>query len=62
MSVALSDTAYSKEEQQVAVGRRILSRIASLPGVQSAGISSVLPVSYNGNTTWIRIAGHPYNG
>jgi predicted permease len=26
------------------------------------GLTSVLPVSYNGNTVWIRIAGHPYNG
>src|SRR5262249_51228486 len=24
--------------------------------------SSVLPVSFNGNTQWIRIVGHPYNG
>jgi macrolide transport system ATP-binding/permease protein len=26
------------------------------------GISSVLPVSFNGNTTWIRILDRPYNG
>jgi DNA-binding PadR family transcriptional regulator len=34
----------------------------SLPGVKSVGTTSVLPVSFNGNTTWIRIVGHPYNG
>jgi len=34
----------------------------SLPGVKSAGTTSILPVSFNGNTTWIRIVGHPYNG
>jgi predicted permease len=36
--------------------------MSSLPGVQSAGLTSVLPVSFNGNTTWIRIMGHAYNG
>jgi hypothetical protein len=30
--------------------------------VKSAGTTSVLPVSFNDNTTWIRIVGHPYNG
>ena len=60
--VALSDAAYPKDEQQVAVGRQLISRITSLPGVQSAAITSMLPVSHNGNTTWIRIVGQPYNG
>jgi macrolide transport system ATP-binding/permease protein len=62
LTVALSDTAYAKDEQVVAVGRRIVSRIESLPGVQSVGLSNVLPVSFNGNTTWIRVVGRPYNG
>lgn len=62
MSVALSQNTYEKEKQQVAVGRQIVTRIASLPGVQSVGITNVLPVSFNGNTTWIRIVGKPYNG
>ena len=26
------------------------------------GLTSVLPVSYNGNTSWIRVVGHPYDG
>jgi macrolide transport system ATP-binding/permease protein len=30
--------------------------------VQSAGLTTVLPVSFNGNTVWIRIMGQPYNG
>jgi predicted permease len=61
-AVALSPATYSKDEQQVEVGKKLVNRLESLPGVQSAAISSVLPVSFNGNTTWIRIAGHPYNG
>jgi macrolide transport system ATP-binding/permease protein len=61
-AVALSPATYAKDEQQVEVGKKLVHRLESLPGVQSAAISSVLPVSFNGNTTWIRIAGHPYNG
>ena len=34
----------------------------ALPGVESAGMASVLPVSFNGNTDWIRFVGRPYNG
>ena len=62
VTVALSEAAYAKDEQVVAVARQIVTRIASLPGVESVGLTNVLPVSFNGNTTWIRIAGHPYNG
>jgi len=61
-AVALSFATYAKDQQQVEVARKLVHRLESLPGVQSAAISSVLPVSFNGNTTWIRIAGHPYNG
>jgi len=62
VGVALSEAAYAKDEQVVAVERQIVSRVSSLPGVESVGISSVLPVSFNGNTTWIRVVGRPYNG
>jgi macrolide transport system ATP-binding/permease protein len=62
VQVALSDVSYPKDEQIVAAQKQIISRVSSLPGVQSAGISSVLPVSFNGNTTWIRFVGRPYNG
>ena len=62
VSLELSDATYARDEQLVAAERKIISRVSSLPGVESAGISSVLPVSFNGNTTWIRIVGRPYNG
>jgi predicted permease len=60
--VYMSEVTYPKNPQQVEVARKILDRVSTLPGVQSAGLTSVLPVSFNGNTTWIRIQGHPYNG
>jgi macrolide transport system ATP-binding/permease protein len=62
LQVALSDATYAKDEQVVAVGRQIVSRVQRLPGVESVGLTSVLPVSFNGNTTWIRLVGRPYNG
>jgi macrolide transport system ATP-binding/permease protein len=62
MSVGLSETGYAKDEQQAAVARQIVNRVAALPGVQSVGVSSILPVSFNGNTQWIRIVGQPYHG
>jgi macrolide transport system ATP-binding/permease protein len=62
LEVAISPTAYAKESQQAEVARKILNRVSELPGVQSASLATMLPVSYNGNTVWIRIVGHPYNG
>jgi macrolide transport system ATP-binding/permease protein len=62
IGLELSDATYSKDELVVAAERKIISRVSSLPGVESVGITNVLPVSFNGNTTWIRIAGRPYNG
>jgi macrolide transport system ATP-binding/permease protein len=58
----LPETTYPKDPQQIAVQRQILDRIRSLPGVQSASLTSVFPVNGNGNTDWIRIVGKPFNG
>jgi macrolide transport system ATP-binding/permease protein len=62
VQVVLPETTYAKDPQVVAVSRQILECVAALPGVKSAGLTSVLPVSGNGNTDWIRIVGKPYNG
>jgi predicted permease len=62
LRVAAPPSGYGKDEQEVALARQILSRIANIPGIKSVGISSVLPVSFNGNTDWIRFVGRPYHG
>ena len=62
LRVAAPDATYGKDPQAVALGRRVIGRILTLPGVTSAGTTSVFPVSYNGNTDWIRFVGKPYNG
>ncbi|MDE3136361.1 MAG: ABC transporter permease [Acidobacteriota bacterium] len=62
LTVVLPDSRYKNNDQIVALARQIQNRVSALPGVRSAAISTVLPVSYNGNTWWIRIVGRPYNG
>ncbi len=62
LTIATPDASYGKDPQAVALGRLIVSRVSSLPGVKSAGITSLLPVSYNGNTDWIRFVGKPFHG
>ncbi|MGB9075926.1 MAG: ABC transporter permease [Terracidiphilus sp.] len=62
INVGLPDAAFSKDEQVVAFARSAVARVQSLPGVESAAITSVLPVSCNCNTDWVRFLGRPYNG
>ena len=62
LDLAAQKSSYPKDEQAVALGREVVIRISHLPGVQAVGTTAVLPVSYNGNTDWIRFVGRPYNG
>ncbi len=62
MEVLAPHSGYAKDEQQAALGRRIVERTAKLPGVESVAITSLLPVRFNGNTDWIRFVGRPYHG
>jgi macrolide transport system ATP-binding/permease protein len=62
LQIAAPDSSYSKDEQAVALARQVVSRVSNLPGVKSVALASVLPVSFNGNTTWIRFLDRPYHG
>jgi predicted permease len=62
LDIALPPTQYPTDERMAVAARQIIDRIGSLPAVTSAGIANVLPVSFNGNTDWIRIVGRPYSG
>jgi macrolide transport system ATP-binding/permease protein len=62
LSVALPELQYAKDEQQILLARQIIDKVSTLPGVKSAAITSMLPVSGNGNTDWIRFVGRPYDG
>ena len=62
MRVTAPRASYAEEAQSVALGRKVVDQINSLPGVKSVALTSTLPVTFNGNTTWIRFVGRPYNG
>jgi predicted permease len=55
------DSSYRKPEQAVALERQVISRMENLPGVESVGITSRLPVT-GGNTMWIKVVDRPFNG
>jgi predicted permease len=62
VQVAVPDSSYAKPKQKVALFREIDRRLSSLPGVQSVGITSDLPVQCNCDTDWIRIVGKSFHG
>lgn len=62
LRVSAPESSYGKDEQAIALSRTLVTRLSALPGVKSVALASLLPVSYNGNTVWIRVIGHPYNG
>jgi macrolide transport system ATP-binding/permease protein len=60
--IAIPEKSYPKDEQVAALLRQIVERVSKMPGVESASVASMLPVTYNGNTDWIRFVGRPYDG
>jgi predicted permease len=62
LNVNAPEKRYDTATKSVDWARRTLSRIASLPGVKSVGTSSVMVVSSNDVSQWIRFLGKPYNG
>jgi macrolide transport system ATP-binding/permease protein len=62
VQVAAPGSHFESDEQQTRLGRDVISRVARLPGVSSVGLVDLLPVSFNGNTDWIRFVGRPFNG
>jgi predicted permease len=53
---------YDKDEKKVALGREIVRRMQSLPGVVSVGLTNKLPIEDADSTTGFRIVGRPYHG
>jgi len=62
VNVGLPVPEFSKDEKVTQFAREVVERARNLPGVQSAALTSVLPVSCNCNTDWVRFVGKPYNG
>jgi predicted permease len=53
---------YEKDENALALQRRLVAEIKRLPGVTAVALTDLLPLSFNGNTDWIRFPGRPYSG
>jgi macrolide transport system ATP-binding/permease protein len=61
LRVVEPDSIRDNNAKVVALAHEVTRSMASLPGVESVGISSLLPV-IGGNTMWIRVIGHPFHG
>jgi len=59
LQVTLPRSRYSKDDQIINVQREIARRLASLPGVKSAGVANALPVSSGWGSTWFEIVDRP---
>jgi predicted permease len=62
MRISAPRSIYGDDEKAIALGRQLVERVKSLPGVSSVGLTTTLPVNFNGNTDWIRFVGREYNG
>jgi macrolide transport system ATP-binding/permease protein len=60
--ISLPDSVYNTTERTEALYREVVRRSASLPDVESAGLTANLPVQCNCPTDRIRIVGRPYHG
>jgi len=62
LEIEAPQSAYGSDEKAVGLGRGIVDRISTVPGVNSVGHTSDLPLTCNCDTTVIRIAGRPWKG
>ena len=62
MFVRAPMSSYGERPKAVELGRKVVEEVKRLPGVTSVALASTLPLSFNGNTDWIRFVGRPYNG
>ena len=62
VGVIVPQTLYAKDADLARMQREILAKTAALPGVESAGITTVPPVGFDGPIDWLRFVGRPYNG
>ena len=62
VNLMMTDPGSQKPEQMKALYREIDARVSSLPGIESLGLSSDLPVGCFCDTDWIRVPGQPFHG
>ena len=67
VETALTPSQYANAADRDAIYRRVLERVAALPGVESAGYTGYAPLMYEGGRGWCsskgaetrRVGGHP---
>jgi putative ABC transport system permease protein len=59
MDLGLPSLRYSTDEKRIAFYRELIAGVRSLPGVESAGVTTPLPASSNFDTTGIEVEGQP---
>ena len=57
MDLAIPQTKFASPEQQVSFFQRVLDRVRTLPGVQSAGVIDCLPLSAYGSHQPVQVEG-----
>ena len=62
MRVRVPLSAYGEDPKAVALQRRVVDEVKRLPGVTAVALADTLPLTFNGNTDWIRFVGRAYNG
>jgi len=62
LQVSAMGARFADDDAAIRLGRDVEARALALPGVASVALASVLPVSFNGNTDWVRIVGRPWTG
>jgi macrolide transport system ATP-binding/permease protein len=62
VQVEVPATGAEKNQRMVSLYRETLRRVSSLPGVESAGITSMDPVQCNCPVDWITFPGRPFHG
>jgi predicted permease len=61
VTVTAPNSKYASDEKTVALIDEISTRVSTLPGVSSVGVSSRRPL-VGGNTMWTRVVGREYQG
>ncbi len=59
MSLQLSESRYPEKHQQVAFFEKTLEQVQALPGVQSAAVTTGLPLTLSISGSDFRVEGHP---
>lgn len=62
VDVTAPDTIYKSDKQMEGLYEEVIRRVAALPGVESAGLTTLLPVQCNCNIDRIRVLGKPAQG